>query len=146
MNDLQIRGDKEIDDSRREQTPQKLFVHDVLKVIPATIFAFQLTGERTTAMPYVSDRFLSMTGLHPEEVAENAAPLLARIHPDDIGQFFTSVEESAKTMAPWYLEFRIDHPEKNVVWVEWQATPVRQDGILFWHGTLLDITQRKARQ
>jgi diguanylate cyclase (GGDEF)-like protein/PAS domain S-box-containing protein len=146
MNEKHIRGDNEVKGSRREQTPQKLSVHDVLRGIPGTIFAFQLTGERTAAMPYVSDRFLSMTGLHPEEVAGNAAPLLARIHPDDIELFFTSVEGSAKTMAPWHLEFRIDHPEKKEIWVEWQATPVRQDGTLFWHGTLFDVTERKARQ
>jgi diguanylate cyclase (GGDEF)-like protein/PAS domain S-box-containing protein len=56
------------------------------------------------------------------------------------------VKESAKTMAPWHLEFRIDHPQKKRIWVEWQATPVRQDDTLFWHGTLFDITERKARQ
>jgi PAS domain-containing protein len=84
--------------------------------------------------------------LSPQDVAENAAPLLARIHPANIGSFFASAEESAKTMLPWHLEFRIDHPTKKEVWVEWQATPVREGGSLFWHGIMLDITERKTMQ
>jgi diguanylate cyclase (GGDEF)-like protein/PAS domain S-box-containing protein len=144
MNKQHILKNRDRNTSRLEPTSHKQPVFELLKVIPGTLFTFQLTGERITAMPYASDRLLRMTGLRPEEVAENAAPLLARINPKDIEPFFTSAQKSAKTMAPWHLEFRLMHPDKREIWLEWQATPVRQGGRLSWHGMLLDITARKS--
>jgi diguanylate cyclase (GGDEF)-like protein/PAS domain S-box-containing protein len=146
MNEQDLPGNKETNVSTRKPTQTEPLVFEVLKVIPGTLFVFQLTGDRSAAMPYTSDRLLHMTGVSSEDVAENAAPLIARIHPEDIEPFFTSAAESAKAMAPWHMEFRLDHPEKKEIWIEWKATPVRLDGTLYWHGMLLDITQRKVMQ
>jgi PAS domain S-box-containing protein len=132
--------------SRLKPTKPAPPVFEVLKVISGTLFVFQLAGEGNAAMPYASDRLQHMTGVSPEEVAENATPLLARIHPDDIEPFFASAQASAEAMTPWHIEFRLDHTEKKEIWIEWQATPVRQQGTLYWHGMLLDITQRKTIQ
>jgi diguanylate cyclase (GGDEF)-like protein/PAS domain S-box-containing protein len=146
MNEQDTTGNIETNVSRRKPTQPQPLVSEVLKLIPGALFAFQLTGERSVAMPYASETFLHLTGLHPEEIIENAAPLLNRIHPEDIETFFTSAENASKTMAPWHLEFRLEHPDKNQIWIEWKATPVQQDGALFWHGILLDITERKTKQ
>jgi diguanylate cyclase (GGDEF)-like protein/PAS domain S-box-containing protein len=146
MNEQGPPGRTETIASVQKPTQPEPPIFEVLKVIPGTLFIFQLTGKRMAAMPYASDRLPQMTGFRPDEVAENAAPLIDRIHPQDIKPFFTSAEESAKTMSPWHLEFRLGHPDKREVWIEWQATPILQNGRLFWHGMLLDITERKTMQ
>jgi diguanylate cyclase (GGDEF)-like protein/PAS domain S-box-containing protein len=146
MNEQDTTGNKGTNVSRRKPTQAEPPVSKVLKDIPGAIFIFLITDGRSAAIPYASERFLPLTGLRPEEVSECAASLFARIHPRDIEPFFTSAETSAKAMLPWHLEFRLNHPDKNEIWLEWLATPVQQDGRQSWHGMLLDITERKTRQ
>jgi PAS domain S-box-containing protein len=139
-------GNKGIDVTRQKTSQSEPLVLEVLKTISYAVFIFQITGDRSVAIPYASEQFFSSTGLQPDEVTECAALLLSRMHPADIEPFFTSAQASAKVMAPWRLEFRLDHPDKNEIWIEWSATPVMQNGMLSWHGMLLDITERKTRQ
>ncbi len=55
-----------------------------------------------------------------------------------------SMAESARTMLPWYHQFRLRRPGNGEIWVEGHATPVGEPGgDITWHGIITDITQRK---
>jgi diguanylate cyclase (GGDEF)-like protein/PAS domain S-box-containing protein len=112
----------------------------------SALFMFQLDCGRAGSIPFSSGKLTDVVGLTPQDVATCAAPLLNRIHPADIDSFFSAAEESARTMLDWRSEFRLHHPVKQAIWIEWQASPVHHAGKPLWHGVMRDITERKARQ
>jgi diguanylate cyclase (GGDEF)-like protein/PAS domain S-box-containing protein len=72
------------------------------------------------------------------------APLHALAHPDDAPRIIEALAESARTMMPAHVEYRICRPGLAERWAEFRSTPVRQaDGSMMWHGITLDITERK---
>ncbi|MEW6766000.1 MAG: PAS domain S-box protein [Pseudomonadota bacterium] len=95
-------------------------------------------------MPHASEKLFDLTGLLPGDVAEDAAPLLIRMHPEDVAPFLESAEASAKTMQPWRTEFRVDHPDKGELWIEWLGAPEQgRDVSMRWQGFMHDISERK---
>lgn len=135
-----------LNDSDPDRTPLKLSIVDLLDALPEAVFTFQRTGDCSAAIPCASERLSDIVGLMPEEVRDNAAPLLDRIAPEDLGSFWAAAEKSVKTMSPWSLEFRINHPAKKKIWIEWYATPFGQGKNLFWQGFMLDVTERKRME
>src|SRR5439155_1300675 len=86
-----------------------------------------------------------ITGLSPQAVIENAAVILRNMHPDDVAGYVASVEESARTMAPWHHEYRMRHPRKGEIWIEGRAIPQPlPGGGIEWHGFLHDVSARKC--
>ncbi|MBK8538377.1 MAG: PAS domain-containing protein [Candidatus Competibacteraceae bacterium] len=80
-------------------------------------------------------------------VATDAAPLFARIHPDDLGHVNATIAESARDLASWRDEFRFLHPRKGERWFELLHAKVESDGSILWHGFVTDyITERKQTE
>jgi PAS domain S-box-containing protein/putative nucleotidyltransferase with HDIG domain len=95
-------------------------------------------------MPYASPQIQNLFGLRPEDVVDDATPLLARIHPDDVDRVNESIAESARTMTPWHLEYRVLHPTRGELWLEGSTNPrPHPDGGVIWYGFVYDITDRK---
>ncbi|QID19585.1 EAL domain-containing protein [Nitrogeniibacter mangrovi] len=112
--------------------------------VPGLICSFRLHPDGHASMPLASAAIEDLYGLRAEEVAEDAAPLFALIHPDDLPQVNASVAESARTMQPWHDCFRLRHPRKGERWFEGHSLPVHEpDGGILWHGYIQDITERR---
>ena len=74
----------------------------------------------------------------------DANVLLETLHPEDRDAFYSSLTESARTLEPWNLEFRISDAQGAQKWIRGSSN-VRQaeaDSVI-WDGVLLDITERK---
>jgi PAS domain S-box-containing protein len=98
-------------------------------------------------MPYVSPNIRDLFGLHPEDVANDATPILSIIHPDDTCRIIDSITESARTMTPWHEEHRILHPTLGERWMEGHTNPEpHPDGGVVWYGYVHDITERKQME
>lgn len=114
------------------------------KSSPGMIGSFHLKSNGVLCMPYVSPNIWEFFGLHPQDVGEDAAPLLARIHPDDTPRVSASIKESGRTMTPWREEFRVQHPTNGELWMEGHISPEQHpDGGMVWYGYVHDITSRK---
>ncbi|HZX30153.1 MAG TPA: ATP-binding protein [Rhodocyclaceae bacterium] len=119
----------------------------VADLSPGVIHSFCLRPDGATAFPYASPAIRNVFGYGPEELAADAGPVLARVHPDDAGKMQDSVRESARELTPWHAEYRYDHPEKGEIWVEERSIPKRlPDGSVIWRGFLSDVTERKQAQ
>jgi PAS domain S-box-containing protein len=134
---------------RERRAAQERFEKTV-EMSPGIFLTFRLRPDGTACFPYASPRIHELYGLWPEELREDAAPLFARIHPDDLDHVRNSIAHSAGTLSPWRDEFRILNPEKGTVWVEGHSTPIPdpedpEDGIV-WHGVIMDITERKRAE
>lgn len=114
---------------------------------PGAINSFRRRPEGGFCFPYASPAIEDIFGSKPKELAEDASVIWTRIHPDDIGQFETSIRDSALELAPWRTEFRVRHPVKGEIWVEGNAIPERElDGGTLWHGFLRNVSERKRAE
>ncbi|HEX5337304.1 MAG TPA: PAS domain S-box protein, partial [Gallionella sp.] len=111
---------------------------------PGMMGAFYSRPDGSVCMPYVSPNIEELFGLRPQDVADDAAPLLALNHPDDARRVGESIAESARNMTVWHEEYRILHPTRGERWMESHTRPQpHPDGGVVWYGYVHDITGRK---
>ncbi|MEP7304821.1 MAG: PAS domain S-box protein [Acidobacteriota bacterium] len=115
--------------------------------VPGAIFSFRLRRDGTTCFPYASPTIETISGVPPEALVEDSAPIFALVHADDIGPLRRSMVESARTMLPWYRQFRLRNRQGREIWLEGHATPVGEaGGEISWHGVITEITLRKHEE
>ncbi|MFA6189858.1 MAG: PAS domain S-box protein [Sulfuricurvum sp.] len=111
---------------------------------PGMMGAFYSRPDGSICMPYASPNISEIFGLEPQDVRDDATPLLALNHPDDAARVGESIAESARTMNIWHEEFRIIHPLKGERWMESNTKPeLHPEGGIVWYGYVHDITKRK---
>jgi len=138
---------KRVENALREQIALQTQLSQIAATVPGMICAFQMNPDGTTCMPYASAALDEIYGLQAEELAQDAAPLFAIIHPQDVSHVRDSIAFSARTMTQWHAEYRILHPRKGEKWIEGRSMPQRQpDGSILWHGFIQDVTERKRAE
>jgi PAS domain S-box-containing protein len=111
---------------------------------PGMMGAYHLRPDGSICMPYASPNIYELFGITPEEIKEDATPLMALTHPDDAQMVIQTIQESAQTMRLWHIEYRIVHPTKGIRWMEGNTMPQpHPDGGIVWYGYIHDITERK---
>ena len=113
--------------------------------LPGMAHVFRLSPDGHGCFPFVSSRIEEIYGLRPEDVKDDMAPLHNLAHSEDRPRIEAAVDESARTMAPLRIEFRVCRPGQPERWIEVRAVPERYaDGATLWYGLMLDITERKV--
>lgn len=111
---------------------------------PGMMGAFYLRPDGSICMPYVSPMIEKLFGLQPQDVLDDASPLLAMNHPDDAQRVADTIAESARNMTIWHEEYRIVHPSLGERWMESNTKPeLHPEGGVVWYGYIHDITKRK---
>ena len=119
-------------------------VNKIFQNIPGMVYEFSLTAEGHTSFPYVSEGIQDIYELNPEQVKADAAAIFARIHPDDLAKVTASIQESARSMQPWHMEYRVLLPKKGLRWLLATSNPEQQaNGSVVWYGFNSDITAQK---
>ncbi|QPK64899.1 PAS domain S-box protein [Methylomonas sp. LL1] len=114
---------------------------------PGMMGSFYLKPDGSVCMPYTSPNIREFCGLNPEDVVDDAGPLLALNHPDDAQRVLDSIMESARTLSVWHAEYRMLHPTRGERWMEGNTKPVpHPDGGIIWYGYVHDITERKQME
>jgi PAS domain S-box-containing protein len=122
-------------------------LQQIARHIPGAIYQFTLYPDGRSCFPYASEGLQEIYGVPPEAVREDAAPLLAMIHPDDVASFKRSMVNSATHLTPWHCEYRICHADGRLLWIADHSTPQRElDGSTIWYGYIQDITVQKATE
>lgn len=108
------------------------------------LYQFKLSADGTYSFPYTSNGIKELFELESKDLYFDIEKLTDRVHPEDLPKMMQSVEESAKTMEIWQLEYRIILPSKGLRYHFGQSKPERQsDGSIIWHGSVMDITESK---
>jgi signal transduction histidine kinase len=82
--------------------------------------------------------------LDAEQLAQDASPAFALVHPADVGALHESILRSVHSLSSWHTEFRVRHPQRGEVWIEGRSMPGREgEGDILWHGFLHDVTDRR---
>ena len=128
--------------SDREEALQRL--HKVAAHLPGMVYQFVQRADGSSYFPYASQGIEQLYGLTPEAVSQDASPVFALIHPEDLPAVSESITLSARSLQPWYREYRVLHPQRGLIWVEGRSTPQQLDnGAIIWHGFINDISERK---
>ncbi len=141
-----------IDITKRKQAETQLQAsHDLLAKLslntPGMFYELKMSPDGQFSFPFVSDTVKEYFNATPEELRENAAKIFAGLHPDDHDKFVASFLESARTLQPRQLEYRVCNQQGGTRWVAGSSKPERQpDGNTVWYGFVSDITGRKQSE
>lgn len=114
---------------------------------PGMMGAYYMRPDGSVCMPYASPNIHELFGITPEEIQDDATPLMALSHPDDAEMIVQSIQESAQNMSLWHIEYRIIHPTKGIRWMEGNTMPQpHPEGGTIWYGYVHDITERKTME
>ena len=115
--------------------------------VPGVVYELRRHPDGRSCVPYASDALREIYRIGPEDVREDASPLFAAVHPDDLAQHLASLDESAAQLTPWHNEYRLRFAGEAPLWLLGNAIPQREaDGSVLWHGFISDITARKLAQ
>lgn len=118
-------------------------IASIATTVPGVFCSFRQRPNGSACFPYATPAIVDLYGLTPEELAADAAPFFAIVHPDDLGPLNDSIAESARTLKQWHSEYRVIHPQRGEIWVEgWSAPQREEDGSVLWHGYVQDVTAR----
>lgn len=130
------------------QSQLRLQARDVLleelsENVPGVIYQYQRFPDGRTSYPFVSKGVEAVLNLTQAQVYDKPGLVFARVHPDDREAMSASIAESAGTLQPWKLEFRVKQ-EQELRWVAGLAQPKKLDnGSIIWNGFASDVTASK---
>ncbi|WP_253799260.1 EAL domain-containing protein [Rhodovulum sp. P5] len=119
----------------------------VADIAPAGLYEYRMAPDGQIDFPYTSARFEDLIGFDRAEIEALGSGVFGRIHPDDVPEVLARAEESAKSLTPWNMRFRLTHPQRGMVWLHGASIPRRDpDGSVIWTGAMNDVTQDVQRE
>lgn len=114
-------------------------------------FAYKYQWDMTTGEEkflYASKGVSDIYGVSVHEALNNIASIRKVMHPEDLIPFKEAIVESSITLAPFHQEFRVNHPEKGLLWLETKSVPKKnlQNNTIIWHGITVDVTEQKIAE
>ncbi len=126
---------------------QVALLDNLARHVPGSLYQFRMDPDGHLSFPFASEGIRTIYEVTPEQVREDAAMILERIHPDDLQPVLDSIRVSAETLQPWRVEYRVILPEQGERWRLCNAQPERlPDGSTLWHGFNTDISERKEAE
>ena len=112
--------------------------------VPGTIYQYRLYADGRSCFPYASAGIREIYEVAPEDVRSDAAPVFARLHPEDREPIAAAIQHSAHTLERWQADYRVLLPRRGLRWLRGEAMPERlADGSVLWHGFIADISNLK---
>jgi hypothetical protein len=112
-----------------------------LSVLPGALFQYVQGPGTRESFPYAGEGFRTLCDLSPGEVRHDARTFFERIHPGDRIAVRAAIDRSARRLAPWRQQFRLESPGRGQRRIECNAMPERMsDGSVVWHGHLHQVT------
>jgi PAS domain S-box-containing protein len=115
----------------------------LLEQLPAVVYLGEYGDDGDWL--YISPEIENLLGYTPQEWLEHPAPMGTLTHPDDLPYVREEEERSLRTGKPFAAEYRMRAKDGRWVWIQDQASTVRDDDgkPLFMQGLMYDVTERK---
>jgi signal transduction histidine kinase/DNA-binding response OmpR family regulator len=115
----------------------------IARRVPGVIFEFCLQASGHTEFMYVSDVLEDVLGLLPAMVEKDATPFWRGMLAEDETGMRHTMQQSAREGGVWRGEFRFDHVQQGLIWIELQAMPRGQfGGATLWYGYMANVSER----
>jgi PAS domain S-box-containing protein len=119
----------------------------IVSHVPGAVFQYRLAADGSGSFPFVSDGIKAIYGVSPEALENSSVPIRMMLHPKDEKRFFNSLHESASSLSPWRIEYRINQADEETRWLLVKAIPERtEENSITWYGFIADITETKAME
>jgi len=118
-------------------------IQNLTEELPAGLYQFQMMDDGTISFPYLSKGFLNLFEVAEFEFKENPHLAFSMIYDEDLEMVNNSIEQSAKNLEKWSLNFRVRTTSKELIWIKGESNPERLENGFIWHGYMLDITLQK---
>ncbi|MEI8093966.1 MAG: ATP-binding protein [Spirochaetales bacterium] len=142
--DLAWALDTRLAEERRHEADQ--FLQDMTNLLPGLFYKLVRRAGKWS-FQYLSpgiDLFVPFT---PEQVMANFHLVQGAVHPQDLGRFRAALDESARNLTVFSLEFRLIRPNGSTVWTLATSFPQEQsDGAVVWTGLAIDVTPQHKLQ
>lgn len=113
--------------------------------VPGVIYQFRQRADGFAYFEWASNKIRDIYGFSAQNVVKDASRVFSVIHPDDLPVLQNSIKQSADTLQAWHKTYRVNHPDKGMIWLEGSSTPIRDsDGSTIWTGFIQDITEIQA--
>ena len=133
---------KQIEAAREEALT---LLQKVANSVPGMVYQYRLYSDGAACFPYANEGIRDIYRVNPEDVVEDASPVMSILHPDDFSGIVASIQKSAQDLTPWRYEYRVKFEDGTVRWLLGSALPEAEaDGSVLWHGFITDITEHKA--
>lgn len=110
--------------------------------IPGAVFQAEAQADLSRKITFIGES-IRQFGIKPEDMIGYNNTAARFLHPDDLQGFMNVMAQSFETLKPFRWEGRTLIRGKST-WIEIAATPRRsEDGIVYWEGIILDISERK---
>lgn len=133
-------------DQELEKKDESLvMLKQLVELVPGGLYQFRLHPDGRVSFPFSSKGIERSFGVTATQVRNDAASLFSMVEPEDYPAVMASIEESARQLSTWSIQFRIRREgEKQSRWVEGNSTPQKlSDGSIIWHGYMEDIDDKK---
>jgi PAS domain S-box-containing protein len=128
----------------RIQAAQKLLREVTDRIPGGAVYQFTRLRDGTIKGNFVSDGLVQLAGVSRQQLLNDYASAAQSIHEEDRERVREAVEESARTMQPYQVEYRVRTPAGAIEWVRGSASPrPGPDGSIVWNGFSTFITQIK---
>jgi PAS domain S-box-containing protein len=114
----------------------------LVEEIPAVVYAWELHGEEAPVRTYVSPRIEQLTGYTAREWIRGDF-WTERLHPHDRDRVVSAASLSARTGAPFEIEYRILARDGSVVWISDRGSLLSRDeqgNPKTFQGVMMDVT------
>lgn len=136
---------KQSEDALRLQYTQ---LQELLEHVPAMLYQTRGTVDGSELeVPYLSARARDYFGLEPEAVYREPMLVLEAIHPEDRPGYYEKALAALRARTQFEHEFRVVTPTGEVRWIRAISRHTAGgDGLLTWHGVVVDISARRQRE
>ena len=137
---IEIEDRKQADEALRAS---ELNLRELTETIPEMLWSATAEG----AIDYCNTRFLNYTGFSAQDVMGDGWQ--KTLHPEDVERASQGWMSSVTSGAPYQIEVRTFHvADRTYRWCALSALPLLDDQarILKWHGTAVDVHDRKLVQ
>jgi diguanylate cyclase (GGDEF)-like protein/PAS domain S-box-containing protein len=116
--------------------------------IPGMVFRMQLGPDEKLTFTSVSEGCRELFDLSPTEILADSNVLLRMMAMEQLGQFYESLNISARNLNPWNEEILMVRQDNDQRWIRGQARPFKEEnGVVVWDGIFIDLTEeRRTRE
>jgi PAS domain S-box-containing protein len=129
--------------SQQERNRKRLLERGqkIASLLPGMVFQLRRAHDGSYSFPYASEGARALYGFSHEQLVADAASAFAAVYDPDRPTLKAAIDRSATALGSGTTRYRINNPEKGLIWAEVRATAQRlRDGTVLWHGFIADIT------
>ncbi|MBT7951470.1 MAG: response regulator [Gammaproteobacteria bacterium] len=120
---------------------------EVTNNMPGAVYQTLEKSDGRARFTFISEGAKELFGIDEDDSVTTFNKTFSHVAKDDIPRVTESISKARDSLTPWFEEYRVKLPGKNVKWIENGAVPnLLDDGSVIWNGYWRDITERKLME